>query len=557
MTKSDATTTTTVRKKLAPSLLLSPTSSPTLTSTPMLTSAKSTTSKLTTSAATSAATKTTIAMKQKEPLSNVEKLRQATRAPTMILRPKSLKEQRQNQEQLQNKQQQNQQLVKIMNSTLLESSFLNDTTISAMKINMNTNMNTNTSPKTWPRWNKKRKHNEKGNDNESMHHHDDGNSKNIGDRNNDVNVDANDDDDDDDLNLFGPQFLSNKGRHSTHLKKKTLKENIIVDLDMEDDNNDDDGDEELFHRNQSKIESGAAEAGSGATLTSMTRISPSLRPTTTPMLRKDEEKERSIMLTPRPSRKRTYSHPTSNGSFEYGAYSNSPTFISSTLISSRNNKNSNSVSNSRKRRKRPTGKFTKVLNSIRSSIESDWVRFQSGTYPYREPVDRRMDFNDPRNRADTIMDVTIIGGCPAPFNSSPNKVTILGYVHSFSLNGDKVQTVRLPKRTGGFRHSKITQSVSSSFGPHTIKDDETCTKIDDVKKEMLHLNVPTYAWFCFTHETMNEHGIGIGKALRLYNVMTLDTSSSIWRFPLIICTRLCEPCPKQLPPMITDSVPLN
>jgi len=226
----------------------------------------------------------------------------------------------------------------------------------------------------------------------------------------------------------------------------------------------------------------------------------------------------AIFATPRPTRQTPHHSPKSGGS-NYGAYSNSPQYRTP----------------AKRRRKKAKGPLAQMLQSIRGSIEADRARFHSGTYPYRPATDRRHDVNDPRNRADTFMDVTIVGNS-TPF-ASTSKAAILGYVHSFSRNDAKIKTVRMPGRSRRFRHAASSTAAATS----------TIEKNTETKEALLE--TPTFAWMCFTHETFMEHGIGNGTQLRIYNACTVGSDVH----PIVVCTRLCEVYPKELPPLFVPN----
>lgn len=154
-----------------------------------------------------------------------------------------------------------------------------------------------------------------------------------------------------------------------------------------------------------------------------------------------------------------------------------------------------------------------MLQSIRNETTSDLMKFQSGAYPYQNEIDHRMDINNPRYRAETILDVTVIG-YPIPFNANPDKITILVYLHSYSYNKDK--------------YDLKNRSLFAAPNHNTVQ------------------NISKPAWLCFNYDTMNEHRICTGKELRLYNVVMMDRPSQFWDVPVILCTRLCEPCPLKL-----------
>jgi hypothetical protein len=296
-------------------------------------------------------------------------------------------------------------------------------------------------------------------------------------------IEVDDNSNDGDTYLFGPEFLSNKKRSKAHqfLNKKD-------NIDIEEDQNDND-----FH--------------------------------SSPMGNNRENRvihnTSSLTLTPRSTKaNEKRGHPTSAGSEYYCTYSNSPCVT-------------------RKRKRKIPGKLTRLLHSVRNSVESDWVRFQSGSYPYRDASERRLDVNDPRNRADTTMDITVLSP-PVPFIAGADKVAILVYVNLFELNDSTIKTknICLPKRMGGFRNvvstitkeAQLEQSASSSEKKHRHRS----------------FLFPSNAWLCFANETVKEHEIVVGSELRIYNAVVLNGLASFWKVPVILCTRLCEPSPRRL-----------
>jgi hypothetical protein len=86
------------------------------------------------------------------------------------------------------------------------------------------------------------------------------------------------------------------------------------------------------------------------------------------------------------------------------------------------------------KRRKTKGPLTKLLHITRVSLEADCARLRSGSYPYRPFEMRKHDVNDPRNRADTIMDVTVLE-YPAPFAASKEDfmVVALGLVHEYTV----------------------------------------------------------------------------------------------------------------------------
>lgn len=273
----------------------------------------------------------------------------------------------------------------------------------------------------------------------------------------------------------------------------------------------------------------------------------------------------AIFATPRPSRQRTDTGTSSAPhSFEKSPHSgNAP-----------GSNHSLAHSPQPQRRKKKNGPLSRMLQSIRGAIEADWVRF--GTYPYRPQAERNRDTNDPRNRAESFMDVTILGeplqigaqasspsastlptnafGTSRPLYSS-DKVVVKGFIHAFVLNEGRVNTIRIPtrrRRTQRLQFRKEANAAedlgSNSNGPES-SNATSCTTSPDALK--LLNTIPSYAWLSFTKETFTELAIHDRKQIRIYNAKTIDITSfslsSEGYYPFVACTRLCEVYPKELP----------
>ena len=186
--------------------------------------------------------------------------------------------------------------------------------------------------------------------------------------------------------------------------------------------------------------------------------------------------------------------------------------------------------------KKSQGPLLRLLHSMRRSIDADSARLQSGMFAYRSEDDTRIDVNDPRNRAETIMDLTIVGDNPKPFINDESKVVVLGYVHDFFKNKGMIRTVQMPMRWGKIRNIAAPNNTA-------IRDD---CDLKDVKDDLELFNDPAFVWICFTRENYFELSIGNGKQLRLYNPIVLESFGSN-SFSIVIGTRLCEARPMGLP----------
>ncbi len=320
---------------------------------------------------------------------------------------------------------------------------------------------------------------------------------------------------------FGPSFLSNRKRKNP----SAVLENVI-EVDDDDD-------------------------GVIATRTRATSTSTASRTAATPILIQSSKmhlQRDTVFATPR-----TVHHSAEDETLD----------PSSTTPKTRSN--TSSLSSGRRRGKKNHGPLSRLLQSIRGSIEADCLRFQSGTFPFRsDPNGRSM--NDPRNRAFNFIDVTIVGRTglrtddafdphqnqrttttttlcsttkPTCDFADAEKIVVLGYIHSFAYN-----IKATPKKFGRYRKS-IYSNVSSRIGQNSIEGNN--------EQEDPPLSCPTFAWLCFTQNTCLEQGISNGVQLRVYNVNVLSTPTSESKTGyfkhIVLCTWLCERHPKELPPL--------
>ena len=166
------------------------------------------------------------------------------------------------------------------------------------------------------------------------------------------------------------------------------------------------------------------------------------------------------------------------------------------------------------------GYWTKRLRLLRDTHKGDCIRFQSGQYPFVKKGS--LDMNDPRNRAKSYMDVTLLGE-GAAWDHEFEKLTFLGVVH-----------------THHDANTSLPQPPSRAHGQ--------------------------LAWICFTYETAREKGLQANSSLRIYNPVAFPAKKRVavvtpgheqqqqqqqqqqpaveWT---ICCTQLCERYPEQLP----------
>lgn len=186
---------------------------------------------------------------------------------------------------------------------------------------------------------------------------------------------------------------------------------------------------------------------------------------------------------------------------------------------------SSNGSDSAKRKRKQTsskklkaGPLMKRLRALRSAVDGDTIRFQSGMYPFAHSVSRRFDLSDPRNRATSFMDVSIV--CePVPWDEH-ERITVLGFIHN---------------------SEKVSNKSANDIG-NLVEGGR-------------------FAWLSFTYDTAREQNVREGSQLRIYNTVSIPSSSAIQINgygddavvadrccdQTIVCTQLCEPYPDSLP----------
>lgn len=188
---------------------------------------------------------------------------------------------------------------------------------------------------------------------------------------------------------------------------------------------------------------------------------------------------------------------------------------------------SSNGSDPKRKRKQQSGKKLKAgplmkrLKALKSAVDGDTIRFQSGMYPFAQSANRRFDLSDPRNRAASYVDVSIV--CePVPWDEH-ERITALGFIH---------------------KSAKVTTKANTSNSIGSVVD-SGC-----------------FAWITFTYDTAREQNVRKGSKLRIYNTVAIPSSSSIQvrGFGIendatveqrcdhtILCTQLCEAYPDTLP----------
>ena len=307
---------------------------------------------------------------------------------------------------------------------------------------------------------------------------------------------------------FGPSFLSNK-------KRKIPRMDNVADEEDDGDN-----DINIDHNGGTDNDNDNDNDNDGGT----TRASRKLRnePFGTP--RRDSTSTRTTVNN---------SNRNNNNTFTDGAFRSSPQPVTPKKSARKSKKNK--------------GPFSRMLHSIRASSEADRARFHSGNYPYRQPDKRRHDVNDPRNRAETIMDMTVISH-PAPIGSGES-ASIVAYVHQHVKNDTKIQTMRMPGRSRRFRH------VASELRSDDADADAGIDTNDDDNDSSSLMETEGYALVCFTRDLFVDLAIEVGSKIRIYNAQIINRevvssgSEEMQGRPVVVCTNLCEVYPSELPPL--------
>jgi hypothetical protein len=149
-------------------------------------------------------------------------------------------------------------------------------------------------------------------------------------------------------------------------------------------------------------------------------------------------------------------------------------------------------------KRRKTGVLLSHLQKLRSEILGDTIRFQSGEYPYREKKSM-FDMNDPRSRAKSYMDITILGDASS-FGLDTicsKQVIVFAHVHD---------------------HIELTQGIDAARAPSDC-----------------------LVWLILNNEPSRNHKPQKGSAVRLYNAVSITVPGLIqW---VVTCTELGEVYP--------------
>ena len=182
-------------------------------------------------------------------------------------------------------------------------------------------------------------------------------------------------------------------------------------------------------------------------------------------------------------------------------------------------------STKRTRKRLNAGPLMSNLRDIRATAEGDRVRLNVA------PPGRRKDVSDPRNRASSFMDATLVGKI-IPWTGRIQKGTALGYIHSHVLR----------------KRKEPNNIAPSQNAKHSFED-----PINDVP-----------AWLCFDYGIINEMKLEPGCQLRIYDAIVLPSRHpedsercKPTDLPVVLCTNLCELYPEHLPPLAAAPVQMG
>ena len=224
--------------------------------------------------------------------------------------------------------------------------------------------------------------------------------------------------------------------------------------------------------------------------------------------------------------------------------------------------------------RRVEGPLSKRLKFIKSQLSGDWVRLRSGSYSFGSK-----DINDPRNRANMFIDVTVLSDCKKVIHANDmmknigNNVLLLGYIHK-ETKRNNFRVLHNDKNKKDILHQlHLTQTLdtcptpsnSTHVNPRNHSEQPSIRHSSNMDNDQYS---SCFAWFYFNKNTLQEQKINAGAKLRLYNCIIMPSkkkkksnvnvqekliveSSSL---PIVVCTTLCEPYPATLPPL--SKIPL-
>ena len=185
--------------------------------------------------------------------------------------------------------------------------------------------------------------------------------------------------------------------------------------------------------------------------------------------------------------------------------------------------------------KHPNGQFMTMLNNIRRSKEETWIRLTSGSYP---PTTN--DINDPRSRAFSYMDVTIIGDENVMIPWVSKHRVYHCYIHSLV---QKIQhSSSLSAVTSFTRHGPRKKLRLNSESYTLCAMNPSPFRTEEFES--------TSRWICFSVDVTKGMVISKGSCIRVYDPIVIPlrlqllcqtdaTCSSV-----VMCSRLCEYCPE-------------
>jgi hypothetical protein len=172
-----------------------------------------------------------------------------------------------------------------------------------------------------------------------------------------------------------------------------------------------------------------------------------------------------------------------------------------------------------------------LLQKIRTEVRTDKTRLRSGEYPFPNKLSSRFDLYDPRNRAESYLDVTIVGE---------------SWFQCWDSGSSNARS----------RLSRPTNSDSVILGfvhTHHIYPERSKLPLPQINQCL--------AWLRFSDETVHEHSLlsnPQGKQLRIYNAVIFpvachervgcnqsEASIQVCIYN-VVCTQLCEPYPTHI-----------